>query len=306
MEFIFHSCALCSYKTKRKYDLKRHENAMHNKRNQENNDNKNLHIDNRNLHINNRNLHIDNRNLHLDNRNLHLDNKCSKCSKILSSKQYLQKHLVICKGVSNPLECHFCHKIFASYSSKSKHLKTCKERPQEQPIEEPQEQPQEETINNSNNNLNLISYNEEESKIDFDMKHLENNNILHKLYTIHVEDAFRVFYNKLFENKNNQMVIKKNIRHSYSNVHIGSNNWQNMLDDIIYDIIMKFISETLLTYIYENTKNKENNKYIHLRDYSNYMATKGYSYNNTKEIEKSYKNHIKCLKYLFISFYHHN
>jgi len=36
MEFIFHSCALCSYKTKRKYDLKRHENAMHNKRNQEN------------------------------------------------------------------------------------------------------------------------------------------------------------------------------------------------------------------------------------------------------------------------------
>jgi len=79
-----------------------------------------------------------------------------------------------------------------------------------------------------------------------------------------------------------------------------------MLDDIIYDIIMKFISETLLTYIYENTKNKENNKYIHLRDYSNYMATKGYSYNNTKEIEKSYKNHIKCLKYLFISFYHHN
>jgi len=302
MEFIFHNCALCSYKTKRKYDLKRHENAMHNKRNQENNDNRNTVINNKNTVINNKNTVTDNRNTVTDNKNTVTDNKCSKCSKILSSKQYLQKHLVICKGVSNTLECHFCHKIFASYSSKSKHLKTCKERPQEQPIE----QPQEETINNSNNNLNLISYNEEESKIDFDMKHLENNNIVHKLYTIHVEDAFRVFYNKLFENKNNQMVIKKNIRHSYSNVHIGSNNWQNMLDDIIYDIIMKFISETLLTYIYENTKNKENNKYIHLRDYSNYMATKGYSYNNTKEIEKSYKNHIKCLKYLFISFYHHN
>jgi len=32
------------------------------------------------------------------------------------------------------------------------------------------------------------------------------------------------------------------------------------------------------------------------------MATKCYSYNNTKEIEKSYKNHIKSLKYLFNSF----
>ncbi len=101
MEFIFHSCALCSYKTKRKYDLKRHENAMHNKRNQENNDNRNTVINNKNTVINNKNTVTDNRNTVTDNKNTVTDNKCSKCSKILSSKQYLQKHLVICKGVSN-------------------------------------------------------------------------------------------------------------------------------------------------------------------------------------------------------------
>lgn len=52
--------------------------------------------------------------------------ECIKCNKILSSKNYLQKHLIICKGVSNSLECHFCHKIFSSTSSKSHHLKICK------------------------------------------------------------------------------------------------------------------------------------------------------------------------------------
>jgi len=56
-------------------------------------------------------------------------NKCSKCNKILSSKNYLKKHSLVCKGVSNPLECHYCHKIYSNTSSKSQHLKICKERP---------------------------------------------------------------------------------------------------------------------------------------------------------------------------------
>ena len=65
---------------------------------------------------------------------------------------------------------------------------------------------------------------------------------------------------------------------------------------------MHFISETLLLYIYNYTKNKEDYRYKALRDYGDYMASKGYSCKNTKEIEKSYKNHIKSLKYLFNSF----
>ena len=77
---------------KRKYDLKRHQNALHNLINKENKNCKNL---------------------NLDDKNLNLDKKCNKCSKIFSSKSYLQKHLLICKGVSNPLECHLCHKLFS-------------------------------------------------------------------------------------------------------------------------------------------------------------------------------------------------
>ena len=58
----------------------------------------------------------------INNNNTIVDEKkCNKCNKIFSSKQYLNKHLLICKGVSNPLECHLCHNILANSSSKSRH-----------------------------------------------------------------------------------------------------------------------------------------------------------------------------------------
>ena len=236
-------------------------------------------------------------NIDFDNVNNDNDNtiKCSKCNKQLLSNCYLKKHLLICKGVSNPLECHLCHKIYASYSSKSKHLKICKEKSKQ--LIEPEEQDEKiqeiQIINN-----NLVRFNEEEVKIDFDIKHLESN-IVHKLYIIAPEDAFRLFYKKLFENKNNQMIIKPNLKHTYSDVHIGENIWHKMLDDYIYHIIMHFIGESLISYIYNNTINNEDNQ---LKEYVNSMTTKGYSNKNTKEIEKSYKNHIKSLKCLFNTF----
>ena len=253
MDFIYHNCALCNYKTKRKFDLKRHQNAKHNKP-KLNNETMNISINNNNNNINQNSnyLNIDTNNNISHNNNINNDNKCSKCNKILSSKQYLQKHLLICKGVSNPLECHLCHKIYASRTSKSNHLKICREKSlQLVPIAEEtahqlistqqttQQTTQQlvpvsvqQTINNNNTqiilnncnnktyNINLIRFNEEELKIDFDSNHLEKeNNIIHKLYIIATEDAFRKFYKKLFENKNNQMVIKKSLRHTYSKVH---------------------------------------------------------------------------------------
>ena len=324
MEILFHNCTLCNYKTKRKYDLKRHENAKHNKIKTQNN---NTIIDNKNTTVDNKNLNLDNKNLNLDNKNLNFDNKCNKCNKIFSSKQYLNKHILICKGVSNALECHLCHKVFSYYASKSKHLKICKEKSQqlvlipEQSIQQLEQLEQLDVIpetinnntqiilnnncNNNNNityNINLIHFNEDEFKIEFDISHLEKNIIVYKLYVIEPEDAFRVFYKKLFDNKNNQMIIKENLKHTFSKVHTGQNIWKKILDDNIYHIIMHFISETILSYIYNHTKNKEDIKYKQLRNYLECMATKGYSYNNTKEIEKSYKNHIKSLKLLFNSF----
>ncbi len=93
------------------------------------------------------------------------------------------------------------------------------------------------TINNNcNNNINLIHFNEDEFKIEFDISHLEKNILLNlKLH------SFRVFYTKLFDNKNNQMIIKENLKHTFSKVHTDQNIWKKILDDNIYHIIMHFI-----------------------------------------------------------------
>jgi len=306
-----YKCSLCNYESNKKYNFNRHMITKHYNTDYKNtvDDYKNTVDDYRNTVDDCKNTVDDYRNTVDDCKNTVDDKKCTKCNKILSSKYYLQKHLLICKGVSNPLECYICHKILYDSSSKSKHLKICREKSQQLVIipEEKQLEPiqtNQQIINNNNitYNINLIRFDEEELKIEFDINHIESNNIIHKFYIIQPEDAFRVFYKKLFENKNNQMTIKENLKNTYSKVHTGRNIWQKMLDDYIYHIIMHFIAETLLEYIYIHTKNKQNHRYKQLRDYADYMATKGYSSNNTKEIEKSYKNHIKSLKYLFNSF----
>lgn len=107
MSCIIFNCSKCVYQTNKKFNLNRHITSKHK--------------ENYNINTNDTN-----------------DNKCDKCNKILSSKQYLNNHLLNCNGVSNPLECHICHKILANRGSKSSHLKICKNKPIELiNIEEP-------------------------------------------------------------------------------------------------------------------------------------------------------------------------
>ena len=316
-------CSQCLYETDIKYNFNRHMVLKHKNIDINNtvSDNKCCVKDINNTVSDNKCCANDINNTVSDNKCCANDTKCHKCSKILSSKNYLQKHLLICKGVSNPLQCHLCNKILYDSSSKSKHLKICKGIPTDVILYKKNDEiiPLEPTIintsntqitlnNNCNNttnnityNVNLISFNEEEIKIDFDISHLVDN-IVYKFYTIAHEDAYRLFYKKLFENKNNQMIVKKNLKHTYSKVHTGRNIWQQMLDDYIYHIIMHFIAESLLLYIYNNVQNKDTYNYRQLRNYTEIMGSKGYCNDNTKEFERSYKNHIKSLKYLFNTF----
>jgi len=70
---------------------------------------------------------------------------CQKCLKNFKSFKGLKKHQNKCKGVSNPLECHFCHRVFATAQSKCKHLKICK-------IKEVHKLVETHVVNNHNNN----------------------------------------------------------------------------------------------------------------------------------------------------------
>ena len=260
-----------------------------------------------------------------DNINIQKDNNlatCSKCGKKLSSKNSLNKHIIICKGVSNPLECHICHKIFAHRNSKNFHIKKCKvvnaELLMEQPSDEvvvdvpssnqiEVQQPQPQIINNTivngnviNNityNINLISFNKEEEKIEFDISHLDKNELMTKIRNNRPDVSFKYFCEKLFENKNNQMVIKSSLRYKYSNIHTGMNIWQVFLDKYIYPIIMTQIADTMCSFLETSSSRlKELDKYL------NIMASNGYSNVDRLEYKNKYKDNIEQLKLLFNTF----
>jgi hypothetical protein len=269
---------------------------------------------------------IDKPNVIDDKPNVMNDNKCLKCNKILSSKQNLNKHLLICKGVSNPLECHLCHKVLANRGSKSTHLKICKGIEKETNTitdlieNNNKNEIVEKNINNNNNliintytnsnnvinntyNINLISYNKEERKIEFDINHM-NKNLIYKLRTMHENDAYDYFCYKLFENKNNQMIIKTNLRHIYSNVHLGFNIWEKILDNNIYHIIIYYIAKTMNNYIIENTtiQERDDNKLGEILFYIKMMYSKMTIEKYPRKYEKYYKNNIESLKLKFGKF----
>ena len=276
----------------------------------------------------NDNLNTDNDKPNDDNDKLNTvnDKQCYKCNKILSSKQNLNKHLLICKGVSNPLECHICNKILSDSSSKSRHIKICKgkENSKELIIIEKENELIENNKNeiitlnntlnnvittNSNNvittnyNINLISYNKEERTIEFDINHL-NKNLIYKLTIMHENDAYDYFCYKLFENKNNQMIIKTNLRHIYSNVHLGFNIWEKILDNNIYHIIIYYIAKTMEKYIIENTtiQERDEKKLGDISYYIQMMYSKLTMEKYPRKYEKYYKNNIESLKLKFAKF----
>jgi hypothetical protein len=152
-------------------------------------------------------------------------------------------------------------------------------------------------INNITYNINLISFNKEEEKIEFDISHLDKNELMTKIKNNRPDVSFKYFCEKLFENKNNQMVIKSSLRYKYSNIHMGMNIWQVFLDKYIYPIIMTQIADTMCSFL-ETTSSrlKELDKYL------NIMASNGYSNVDRLEYKNKYMDNIEQLKILFNTF----
>ena len=331
-----YKCTCCEYESLKKYNLYRHMVTKHIDSTQQNSHllQQNSQISQQNSQISQQNSQNPQQNSQNPQQNSQIinetnnDNICSKCNKKLASKQSLNRHIKICKGVKNPYTCHLCNKEFAHYNSKYKHLKKCKGISNElikledqklelsplsevQNITEIQQNINELTVNNNNKiensynnnnntyNINLIIYDKENDKIDFDISHM-NNNFLYKLTSRNETDAFKYYCEKLFENKNNQMIIKSNLKNKYAKIHIGSNIWENFIDQHIYPKMMSIISETMLLYINKNKRN--NNEIKYLDTYLQIMASEGYSNSDSVEYKKKYKTNIEMLKILFNSF----
>jgi hypothetical protein len=121
---------------------------------------------------------------------------------------------------------------------------------------------------------------------------------------MHENDAYDYFCYKLFENKNNQMIIKTNLRHIYSNVHLGFNIWEKILDNNIYHIIIYYIAKTMEKYIIENTtiQERDEKKLGEISYYIQMMYSRMTLEKYPRKYEKYYKNNIESLKLKFSKF----
>jgi len=121
-----HKCDLCNYSTNRKFDLKRHQNAIHNLRVPAKSD---FSSPEANVHPKKANVHPKKANVHPEKANVHPENMCKKCNKIYKIKKYLIEHEENCKGVDE-LTCPRCMISFSSRQAKANHIKrnTCKPR----------------------------------------------------------------------------------------------------------------------------------------------------------------------------------
>ena len=167
--------------------------------------------------------------------------------------------------------CNKCLKELSSKSYLKKHIEKCKGIFKE--------------ISDEEENKNLIIYDLENNKIDFDLKHLNYD-----------------FIHKLFENKNNQMIRKRNLKDKYTEIYIGANRWLNKLNQEIYDNIISSISETMLLYINDFSINYNKKQIENLQDFLEIMKNNGKSSDNKSLYKDKYKETKRMLKKLFNSF----
>ena len=98
-------CEECKYTTNKKFNLIRHQNNKHFKKEQK--------------------IQNEENNIQIEENNIHPINdffKCKKCNKNYKTKKYLINHEKNCIGI-NSLTCPKCMKSFSSYGNKSKHIK---------------------------------------------------------------------------------------------------------------------------------------------------------------------------------------
>jgi len=192
-------------------------------------------------------------------------NKCLKCDKTFSTKQYLNKHFLICKGVINHLQCHKCDKIFSSSSSKSRHLHICKAEIKSD-IVVIEEKPSQIIINNQNitinNNIiiNTVIFQESEDKLsgfvdNYTMGYIANDIIIpfYKNPPLMLEN----YYRHLCKDENNRYIKKSNCKSNYCMVKTDDGSWIRKNDNVVIPKLTHDLVHNFLEVIDEEDNEKE-------------------------------------------------
>ena len=233
-----YKCDFCSYISDRKYNVSLHMNVKHRS------------------------------NLQDNKCNIENPNKCVKCNKTFSTKQSLNKHSLICKGIINPLECHKCNKIFSCSSNKSRHLHICKAE-MKSDIVLLEEKPSQIIINNDNsqnitinNNIviNAVIFQESPDKIsgfvdNYTMGYIANDIIMpfYKNPPLMLEN----YYRHLCKDENNRYIKKSNCKSNYCMVKTEDGSWIRKNDNVVIPKLTHDLVHNFLDVINEEDNEKE-------------------------------------------------
>ena len=123
-------CEFCNYTTNRKYNLYRHQNALHFNNELKNNvEEKDIHFEEKDIHFQEKDIHFQEKDIHFQEKDIQNIYTCKKCNKIYKTKKYFNEHENKCNGI-NSLTCPKCMKSFSAICNKIKHMKknNCKAR----------------------------------------------------------------------------------------------------------------------------------------------------------------------------------
>jgi hypothetical protein len=256
-----HCCEVCKYATNRKYDLKRHQNAVHHTTPTR----ANFRIfKEENVAPNEENVAPNEENVAPNGENVAPSNICKKCNKIYKNKKYLVSHEAKCKGIDE-LTCPRCMVSFTTRQHKYRHITNNKCKPRSiihartpnadnitnninsQNIEN---QNNINTLNNTqNNNIIINNYGSERMDyLDFD-KMLD---IFKTAYNIPSILTKHIHFNKDFPENNN--ITCSNDDKNYSLVKMNDEYIFKNLNSLVYELIK---DKTRLMHNFA-TGNKEN------------------------------------------------
>ena len=293
----FYNCQFCIYKTKRRYDLKRHQNAKHKCENVENNEEKNI---GQNVSPCGQNVSPCGQNVSPCGQNVSPNqNICKKCNKSYITRKNLLIHEKKCKGVDE-LTCPRCMISFTTRQAKSKHMKkdNCEARsiiyartPNIQNIET-----QNVTNNNITNNIknlnhttnNYISINNYgNERLDY-LNYDTMLNIFKKIYNIPTLLTKEIHFNEEFPENNN--IQYENKTHALVKVN----------DDLVLKDLNLLAEELVKEKADKIQKFAENNKKqictsIELEKY-NEIVELLFNYIILKEPTEQYRKQVKNIK----------
>jgi len=294
MENLIFRCEYCKYTSKRKYNLLRHQNAVHSKNDSEiNTVIKEGETETKQFQNVIKQLPSDEKQFQ-ENSKENLDKKdtigcCYKCAKKYKTKKSLIKHEKKCNGLSI-LTCPKCMKTFSNTCNKNKHIRknNCKARsiihainPESKTIniEGNHNTANMNTINNITNNYINNFGNERTDYITFDdmikILRLSGDSIIPRYIEFkHFNKDFPENNNIKYE-KNNDCLIKKDGEWKITNI----NNLSTKLID-------KNSSEINNYYLEQKNKIEEKIKNIELMEFIN----KRFNYLDLCIDKKLYKN----------------